>query len=235
MGWPVLIPGLLLGLASSFHCIGMCGPIAFLLPVADKSPVKKAVSILFYNAGRIFTYACIGVIFGVAGRRLYIAGLQQGLSIVLGSVILLTAILLFFYRRIPGSPISPVIFSLTHQLIAKQMLRKGIPAMFSLGAANGLLPCGMVYFALAGALALGTITAGVTYMVAFGVGTMPLMILASYSKAFIGTRWRNGMRKLVPVLVGMMGLLLIIRGCNLDIPYLSPFFRPFSSGVVTCH
>ena len=91
--------GLILGAFSSLHCIGMCGPLALALPVHHLPVWQQRVSALMYNAGRIVTYALFGLLFGVAGRGLYMAGFQQWLSIISGAVILVFIINYYFLKK----------------------------------------------------------------------------------------------------------------------------------------
>ena len=79
----MLWTALVLGLAGSFHCIGMCGPIAFVIPVDRSSKSRMIFQIFLYNLGRIITYSLIGVLFGLIGKGLYLAGFQQRLSILI--------------------------------------------------------------------------------------------------------------------------------------------------------
>src|ERR1700752_1363380 len=88
-----LLAALSLGFFGSFHCIGMCGPIALAIPVYNQNKFHKTASIIFYNAGRIFTYSLLGVLFGLIGQGFALAGLQQLLSVTLG-LIILTGVLL---------------------------------------------------------------------------------------------------------------------------------------------
>ena len=76
----MIYSALLLGFLGSLHCIGMCGPIAFMLPVDHKNSSKKVAQVGLYHIGRIISYSIIGLIFGLLGKSLYIFGLQQQLS-----------------------------------------------------------------------------------------------------------------------------------------------------------
>ena len=106
--------------------------------------------------------------------------------------------------------------------------------MFLIGAANGLLPCGMVYFAIAGALAAGSVVHGVLFMASFGLGTFPLMMLLSYFGFIINISLRNKIRKAVPYFMAAIAILLILRGMNLGIPYISPSFNAAGESI-PCH
>ncbi|MDE3252139.1 MAG: sulfite exporter TauE/SafE family protein [Bacteroidota bacterium] len=230
-----LIAGFLLGAVSSFHCVGMCGPIAVSLPVYYLPPGRKLAGILLYHSGRILIYSLLGLFFGYLGRQIFLGGLQQGFSIFLGSVLLL-----FFLASILHTPKRRIrqIDRLTvplQQFIGKHLQKKTLSSMLLLGAANGLLPCGMVYFAITGALAAGSISEGVLFMAAFGLGTFPAMFALSYFGSKIGQSARNTMKKAVPYVVLLMGVLLILRGLNLNIPYVSPYLSSQSRDILPCH
>ena len=98
MLWSSLIAGFTLVTAGSLHCIGMCGPLSLALPTWHLSKSKRFISLLLYQFGRIITYSLLGLIFGLAGRGFYIAGIQQLFSIILGILVLIAAILYFEER-----------------------------------------------------------------------------------------------------------------------------------------
>ena len=92
----------------------------------------------------------------------------------------------------------------------------------TIGYLNGLLPCGLVYMAIFGALATGNAWEGSLYMALFGLGTVPLMTTAIYLGNFLTKTIKQRVLKLIPAFVVVIGLLFIIRGLGLGIPYLSP-------------
>jgi len=232
MSVAIFISAILLGLASSLHCIGMCGPLVMSIPVQHLPQHKKILGILVYQFGRIGTYMILGILAGLIGWRIGVAGWQQVFSISIGIVMLFFLLSRLFFKKIEGWKWfnQKVI-----RLISWSMHRHGFSGMYLMGAANGLLPCGMVYIAISGAMATGTILNALVFMLFFGLGTLP----ALFSLAFWGTRlsWQNkqAMRKLVPYVVGLTAILLIIRGLNLNIPYLSPFVSERSADTVSCH
>lgn len=231
----LFITGFGLGAVSSFHCVGMCGPIAFSLPVHYLPAAQKATGIILYNAGRIFTYAVLGLVFGFAGRQLYLAGMQQGLSIALGMILLFFFIGTLTHTKIIRFKWADAVTKQLQQFIARYMQQKKLYGMFVLGAANGLLPCGMVYFAITGALAAGSIEGGVLFMASFGLGTFPAMFALTYFGSMISMPVRNTMKKAVPYVVLVMGVLLVLRGLNLNIPYVSPYLQGDKQTTISCH
>lgn len=235
MEWQVIISGLVLGLISSFHCVGMCGPIAFSLPVHYLSPQKKLTGILLYNIGRVTVYSFLGLLFGFAGRQIYLGGFQQWFSIILGVLILVFPAQSIFKKKMIHLSFFDKINNRLQQVIVRYIQQKQLYGMFLIGAANGLLPCGMVYFAIAGALATGSVTSGVGFMAAFGMGTLPFMVSLSYFGFMISIAARDTMRKMVPYFITGMALLLILRGMSLGIPYISPYLDNAARRIISCH
>lgn len=230
----VIIAGLSLGAISSFHCVGMCGPIAFALPVQDLRKSKRILAVLAYHFGRVFTYATLGVIFGLLGRQVYIAGFQRWFSISLG--ILVLSLLLQYIHSKQG--IQPSVFNWLQkkvQLWMGYLLKDRKPFSFLwLGVANGLLPCGMVYLAIAGALSTNNLVDGISFMTAFGLGTFPAMLTLSFFGFMASISVRNNIKKLTPYIIALMGIMLILRGLNLGIPFLSPVLENAQSAAIHC-
>ena len=234
MFWEVFISGLLLGTVSSFHCVGMCGPLALSLPLAGYSPVKKAYGVLLYNFGRIVTYSVIGLLLGFFGRQFFVAGYQQLFSIGLGLVIVVIFVLTVFRKRVSGYKPAGAFYIKVQSLVARFLRYRSPGGFFLTGLANGLLPCGMVYLAVTGAMATGNPWYGMEFMAAFGLGTVPALLMLSFAGLVISVRSRNFIRRLTPYAFLLMGVLLILRGMNLGIPFISPAFSEVSA-VVDCH
>ena len=226
----MLWAGFLFGLLGSFHCVGMCGAIALALPGGvDKatSPLRYAGGRMLYNLGRVTTYASLGTVAGLLGQGLRLAGVQQGLSIASGVLILLlVAVPEHYTSRLAGwlglnRPLAWV-----KNTLGRLFQQPTLPALYTTGALNGLLPCGLVYLALAGALSAPGVMGAATYMACFGLGTLPLMFGLSLSGRLVPVRWRTGMRQAVPYAASVLAVLFIVRGLGLGIPYLSPQLGP---------
>jgi len=235
MPWQIFLSGLALGGISSFHCIGMCGPLALALPLQYLPPYKKLTGIFLYNLGRVFTYSLLGLFFGFAGRQIYLGGFQQWFSIVLGGIILLGVFQYFLFKKHFRLKLMDAANLKLQQFIGKYIRQKQLYGMFLIGSANGLLPCGMVYFAIAGALATGSVEGGVGFMASFGLGTIPLMFLLPYFGFMISIPVRRNIQKVVPYFIATMAILLILRGMNLGIPYVSPYFDNSAARAISCH
>jgi sulfite exporter TauE/SafE len=228
-----ILTGLGIGALGSFHCVGMCGPIALALPVGGKSPLEKTFSILLYNLGRASSYALMGLIFGLIGSTFSVFGWQQWLSVVAGVVILL----LLAFNHI--SLVQKTPFRKWNQWVKNQLSRilqseKKPFTYLSLGLLNGWLPCGLVYVAIASSLATGSLWGGALLMFAFGLGTIPVMAGLIVFGQLISLKVRAGINKAVPYLIAGMAVLLILRGLNLGIPYLSPSYNAEEDCVENC-
>lgn len=219
----MLFSALFFGLISSLHCIGMCGPIAMMLPVDHKNPTKKALQVLTYHLGRLTAYALLGLAFGLLGKGLFIAGFQQNISIAVGVLMIIIAIVpeKVFARYNFSKPIYKVISSIKSSL-GNQFKRKTFDALFSIGFLNGLLPCGLVYAALFGAIAMQNEVLGVAYMLLYGIGTIPLMSIVVYASGFMSVPLRSKLQRIIPIITIGIGILFILRGLSLGIPFISP-------------
>lgn len=219
----MLWSGFILGLLGSFHCMGMCGPIAFLLPVEHKKPTKKALQVSVYHAGRLFAYGLIGLLLGLVGKSFDLFGLQQQLSIVVGAAMIVMVVITYYIGM--NFTVTKPLYRLVGKLksaMGKEIKKKTFDAFFTMGFLNGLLPCGLVYMAVIGAIGSGNAMEGAVYMMFFGLGTVPLMTAAVYLGNVISLKVKSAMKKAVPVFVIGIGVLFIIRGLGLGIPYLSP-------------
>jgi uncharacterized protein len=216
-----ILAGLGIGLFGSFHCIGMCGPIALSLPVYGKSKVEKLFLILLYNLGRASTYAAFGALFGFMGKQFWLFGYQRTFSILLGISILLFLLVSKFLRGKSGM-IEAVLFRIKTSLASLLKSPSNSLSYYFIGLINGLLPCGLVYLAVSSAMATGNAFSGAALMFMFGLGTFPLMISLMIFGRFVSLSFRNRMRKLVPVFITVTALVIMLRGMNLGIPYLSP-------------
>jgi len=217
--------GFVIGLVGSLHCIGMCGPIVIALPGRNTSRLRFLASRLIYNSGRVISYTILGVIAGLLGASLSMAGFQQGLSIGLGILILLGVILPSkFASRLFPSRLWTKTSNRLKQLWGKLFSNHSLGSMLLIGFLNGFLPCGFVYVGMAGAASTGSIQSSMLFMALFGLGTFPVMLATAFAGNFISLKIRNTINKLIPVGAVILATLLIIRGLSLGIPYLSPKF-----------
>lgn len=223
-----------LGALSSLHCIGMCGPIAMALHVPQKRTWLSAVGALAYNLGRITTYACLGLFFGVVGKGFVMATSQHMVSIIAGTTMILLVTLPLINQKFNTERWSFAFVGNVKQTIGKLFKKQTIESKFYVGIFNGFLPCGMVYIALAGALGQGDALGGGAFMMYFGFGTFPLMYLASNLPGLLGHSTRSQIQRWMPIMVGLIGVLLILRGLNLGIPFISPEIDQVNLEITNC-
>ncbi|WP_134088290.1 sulfite exporter TauE/SafE family protein [Olivibacter sp. XZL3] len=220
-----------IGLIASVHCVGMCGPLMFALPIEGGSWFHHLSPQLLYQSGRILSYSFLGFLLGMLGAGAALKGWQQYASLLSGSILVLLAFFYFmqrygFGRRSYGDAfIQPLLNKMGFWL-----RRPG--GHFMVGILNGFLPCGMVYLALATALNTGSPLNGALFMALFGLGTMPLLLLTTtFGRYFMGRHLKVRFASLLPVLFLVMGIWFILRGANLNIAYLSPLLYPESGGM----
>ena len=220
---PEILTAFTIGFLGSFHCIGMCGPIAIALPVPKSSNLSFFTGRVLYNIGRVVTYSFLGFLFGLVGGKIALAGAQQVVSIILGVVIIIAVLLPQRYKNI----------FVQHKFVQKLaqplksnisiLFKKGtLSSLFLIGILNGFLPCGFVYIGLAGSIASGNAISGAAVMMLFGLGTVPAMFAATVFGKFINVGIRTKLRKAIPVFAILLAAVFIMRGLNLGIPYLSP-------------
>lgn len=215
--------GFIIGLLGSFHCVGMCGPIALALPFGNQTNFSLVIGRLLYNLGRSLTYATFGAFFGLFGKGIEFAGLQKSVSIILGVSILLYYIM---PERFKGKLSVTKPYQLANNFVKKgfsNLTKNGSPsALFLFGIVNGFLPCGFVYVALAGAITTGGALNGALYMGLFGLGTTPIMFATALVGKFLSAKLRQGINKLIPVFAIILAIIFILRGLSLGIPFISP-------------
>lgn len=215
--------GLVVGLVGSLHCIGMCGPIVAALPQGDGGRLAFIGGRLLYNGGRVVSYALMGLVFGLIGKTIFIAGYQQVLSIAIGALIILAVILPARY----GQKLIQVaglgkLYALISRMWARLFRSSSGYSLLSIGILNGFLPCGFVYVGIAGAVATGSALRGAGYMALFGVGTIPIMLAFALIGNVVGQKFRRAFSRAVPLFAVALALLFIARGLSLGIPFISP-------------
>jgi sulfite exporter TauE/SafE len=219
----ILLSALVLGLMGSFHCAGMCGPIAIALPLHGNTILQKVFGGALYNIGRTITYGIMGALFGLLGQGVEMLGFQQKISVVMGALMIISVLFpaLFKNKSNLGKSWSHFV-GVLKRAIGKMFSIRSFSSLLFIGLLNGLLPCGLVYMAIAGAIGTGNVTQGSLYMILFGLGTIPMMLAISMAGNIMSQAIRTKINKLIPVLVIVVGLLFILRGLSLGIPFLSP-------------
>jgi uncharacterized protein len=209
-----------IGLFGSLHCVGMCGPLAFAIPASQKGWAYIVADKFAYNLGRIISYTTIGFLIGFIGRQLWISGLQQGISLASGLLIVLAGFSRMFKVRLFNGKASAKFLAPVSKAINYAIQHRA--GNFAIGVLNGFLPCGFVYLALVGAINTASPLSAAQYMFWFGAGTFPLMLLATISTGFMSLTVRRRINNALPYLMVCLGFWFILRGMDLNIPYLSP-------------
>jgi uncharacterized protein len=209
-----------IGFLGSLHCIGMCGPIVLAIPAAPEHDILKKI---LYNLGRIITYSLMGLGAGFIGNRFFLAGFQQDISIIFGAVIILYVLIPFSWKaKVSSSKAVSFFYNPVKKNMVRLFSRRDMPSYLLIGILNGFLPCGFVYVALAAAAVTGTALSGALGMALFGLGTVPALFTFSLAGKFLTAEMRSGIKKYVPALAVILGILFILRGLNLGIPFISP-------------
>ena len=212
-----------LGLVGSLHCVGMCGPIALLIPLQRQHKGFRYLQLGAYFTGKTLAYSLIGLLFGLVGEGLFIAEYQQEFSILAGLVMVSMGLFSLFHISLKSIQ-NPLLkgFALLKNALGRQLTKKTLSSSFTIGFLNGFLPCGLVYTALFGALTMGNLWGSMGYMTAFGLGTIPLMLLLVLLGDFLPVALRRQLNQWLPMVVIVVGILFILRGLELGMAYLSP-------------
>ena len=224
-----------IGLFGSLHCVGMCGPIAIALPYKKESKLVMVSSGLLYNMGRVTTYSFLGLIIGLIGKGVFLAGFQQWLSIGLGILMLIIALFAIpVESKIASISFIKKPYARLQQLLGRFLRQNSWKALYLTGVLNGFLPCGLVYLAIVGAVSMASLEQGVAYMALFGLGTIPLMLVVSLAGTVVSMRFKTIIRKLYPVFMVVFAALLIARGLNFEVPRTFNFWET-GQEVPMCH
>ncbi len=223
MDFTIVIIALSIGLTSSLHCVGMCGPIALSLGLESQNKLKFTLRNLTYQLGRVTTYTILGAILGLIGESFSFVGLQNYLSILIGVLMIIMVMIPKFYENGATQllPINALMVKVKLSL-GKFLIKKDSSSLYIVGLLNGLLPCGMVYASLTAAIGLGSVYKSAMFMFFFGLGTLPLMFATVLFGNFLSVKQRQTILKILPIITLILGVLFILRGLELNIPFISP-------------
>lgn len=223
MDFTIVIIALSIGLTSSLHCVGMCGPIALSLGLESQNKLKFTLRNLTYQLGRVTTYTILGAILGLIGESFSFVGLQNYLSILIGVLMIIMVMIPKFYENGATQllPINALMVKVKLSL-GKFLIKKDSSSLYIVGLLNGLLPCGMVYASLTAAIGLGSVYKSALFMFFFGLGTLPLMFATVLFGNFLSVKQRQTILKILPIITLILGVLFILRGLELNIPFISP-------------
>ncbi len=218
-----ILSAFVIGLVGSLHCVGMCGPIAIALPVAQQNKFLFILGRVLYNIGRVISYAAMGAFFGLIGSKIALFGFQQTLSLAIGILLLLYVVVpKSLLHKLPRIKLFDKFSAGIKKSFAALWNKGSVSSMLLIGILNGFLPCGLVYVAIAGATATGSILNGSIFMILFGLGTLPLMTGMALLGKFINLQLRRRLTKLIPIFIALLAVIFILRGMNLGIKYVSP-------------
>lgn len=230
----LIVAAFTMGLLGSFHCVGMCGPLALSLPLSTNTEWSKFSGAFLYNTGRMLTYSVFGLVFGLIGKSASLFGYQQWLSILLGVLIISFVILPKRISAFNNKNFITVFFDKIRSGLGELFSRKNYSSLFFIGILNGLLPCGLVYMAAAAAVATGDIADSILFMAFFGLGTLPIMWSLAFFGNYVSIGIRQKIRRVYPYMMMMIGCLLILRGMGLGIPYISPEMKAEKKNIIEC-
>jgi sulfite exporter TauE/SafE len=235
MNLAIIIAGLSIGLAGSLHCVGMCGPLCLALPLKQKSISQRTTLLVIYQIGRTITYSFFGLLIGWLGHRISLAGYQQSFSITMGSILIILALINLLKGNRFNIKFLDSIYLFIQQKIASSFRKlQGASSYLIMGIANGFLPCGLVYMALASTLSLTGIGESVAFLASFGLGTIPALLLTGLAGQLIKPNIRINIEKTIPYLILAMGILLVLRGLSLGIPFISPVLPAAAGDAASC-
>jgi sulfite exporter TauE/SafE len=211
----------MMGFIGSLHCVGMCGPIAMMLPADTSKRCKFIMGRVLYNSGRIMTYAIFGLLVGFIGESTTYFVSQKLLSIFLGALILIGVFLPKTWKN--KLSLNNYVLGFTNLVkgsLSKLFKKHSLTTQFLFGVLNGFLPCGLVYAALSGAFLTEALTDGMLFMVLFGVGTLPMMLGVSLGATWLRKTFGAKLPKLIPITYSFIGLWLIFRGLIISFPHI---------------
>jgi sulfite exporter TauE/SafE len=211
----------IIGFVGSLHCVGMCGPIAMMLPSDTSIRWKFVFGKVLYNSGRILTYSFLGLFVGFIGESASYFISQKTLSISLGMLILIA---IFLPKSIQNKlNLHPQIFRFSNFIkssLSSFFKKRSLLTQFFFGILNGLLPCGLIYAALSVAFLTENITGGMIFMIFFGLGTLPMMLGISLGATWLRKIFGGKLPKLIPIIYSFLGLWLIFRGLIITFPHI---------------
>ncbi len=224
-----------MGLAGSLHCIGMCGPLMMVLPYNHGTGFKPRVLRTMHHAGRLSVYALLGALFGAVGQFFSLFGFQRWLSVSSGIILLMVLLWPLLQKSEKKNRLTRLVSEKIKVTFSEALAKKGYSRVFILGVINGLLPCGLLYFALVTSLSTASVAEGAVFMLAFGLSTVPALWFSSFFFHWFKRRYSFAYTHFSKSVIVITAVLLILRGSNLGIPYISPKLDARSEEVSCCH
>ncbi len=222
-----MIAAVIIGFVGSMHCVGMCGPLN-LLVLNNSTSLRPLVR---YHGGRIAAYALLGVFLGVVGQSLAILKIQQITAFTLGFTLLALYTVPRLRNRLERFYYHSVFFKAVHQRLTSGLSGKN--RWLISGLANGFLPCGLTYVAAASAIASGGLSEGILFMIFFGLGTVPALLLVAVSGNLSAKRWRTWVPRAVSFVAVLSGSLLMLRSLLITLPDFNSLVHHKAAALIT--
>ncbi|HMT35394.1 MAG TPA: sulfite exporter TauE/SafE family protein [Chitinophagaceae bacterium] len=212
--WWLILSAWVMGFVGSTHCIGMCGPLAMSLPMRSQQVPDRMFSALVYNLGRITTYAFYGSLIGLTQSLVLPFLFQHELSVIIGILLVLMSIYFLVFKKTITAFSNNRFYQLVTTTLGKLYQKNSIQNLYFIGVLNGLLPCGLVYLALASAFATSSMYKSILFMSFFGLGTLPAMWSMVFFAQYFSPLIRTYLRKIYPFIFAITGIMLIMRGLS---------------------
>lgn len=224
----IFLVSFILGILGSFHCIGMCGPLV--MGIFNQKFLTHPWQYFTYHLGKIIAYAIIGGSIGLIGATFHVFMSQQRVSMLTGFSLLIYVV---WSKVAKKDSMSSKVQSYYTRFRA---FFEGAPwpKYYLFGFLNGFLPCGLVYVAATSAISTGHVSKSILWMVFFGLGTIPSLSLVLILRNKMASQFQFVFQKLYQNIIFILAVLLILRGLNLGIPYLSPSYDVKSEQVFNC-
>ncbi len=210
--WLALMGGLL----GSSHCVGMCGGFAALVGMQTRSVAGNLRAQLIFSLGRMMTYGLFGAVAGFAGRKLA-ASVPQMINVP--AILCLAAGLFLLWEGLLASGLirrsvggASAAGCLLRPLFTTLLKTPGARNSFVAGIATGFMPCGLVYAFVSLAASSGDLLTGLSLMLAFGAGTVPLMVITGCGASLLSWTARQRVWQVAAWSVMITGLLTFGRG-----------------------
>ncbi|MBD2326037.1 sulfite exporter TauE/SafE family protein [Alkalinema sp. FACHB-956] len=216
-----------LGFLGSFgHCLGMCGPLTAAFSLTDRTPDARSRLLfnLWLNSGRILSYGLVGAAIGGVSSIVVAGGQLAGIgSDVRRAMAIFTGLLLIWFglvqiqpRWLPQMPLlHPLAQGRLHNWVNHWMQKLTLAPPIGLGLLWGLMPCGFLYAAQIKAAETANPWLGAATMIAFGLGTLPMMLGVSLSAAFFSRDRRSQLFQLGGWVTLAIGLLTVLRSSEM--------------------
>lgn len=220
----------------SIHCIGMCGPLVMTFAVDHKATqLGNFIRNVVYHSGRITSYALLGLLFGSIGSFFQIVDFQKVISISLGVMMIIAFLFsIDVESHLQKIPLIKTVTKKVNIIIYSVISGPKRVSPYLLGMLNGILPCGLVYLALGGALASNNLKSAMAFMIFFGLGNAPILIaLATGIKMFSFTK-KLSVKRVFSFAMLFLGIIMIFRGMNVDLPFTLNLMDALQNPVM-CH